>query len=494
MRDKIATFEEMTLITNSLYNKIISKTRRLLSTPADDLVLKHRVPLVDIYMNIAQSRCSMHKIKPFFYPEDGMYYKSQPNIPFCVKNGLSNCKDIPICRFNFEELMTSLIKLEQNLHKVHYTESLLDYIDALEYRVCEILTTSQDKNVHNIETCRRMLDYDEAVCTLSAECMLVISIVALRKYMVGTIGWLRTNGALFVDAEEDFSDEQRGYFDMIKKSLIREYNNMHDETVKNDFTVRYTKACVFRSEKFKYYKEFQLQRRIEYGQIVKKYRNGAEWEKISAASKQELDIHLANRMNDTMAFRISFWLMMEHLMKSKCGVPFSDFSILSQNIIRLSDESLKRIMEISDEVPIYIISLNDACVLWQKTLHVFGCESDCYIQALYFWLSTIQNLCGGYILGKYHIRSLIKCFIDLEPVSSSTPVSTSELAAPRMSLYDILCGPLKDGPIDPHRKMIDELRQPGGGGLRSYLTDRNREGDGFDMDPECAWVGLGPRK
>ncbi len=308
--------------------------------------------------------------------------------------------------------------------------------------------------------------------------------------MVGTIGWLRTSGVSFVDSEVEFSDEQRDYFEIIRKSLIREYCNMHDETMKNEFSVKYSRACVFRSEKFKYYKEFQLQRRIEYGQIVKKYRNQSEWETITDRSKEELNVHLDNKANDTMAFRISFYLMLEHLMRSKCGVPFSDYSILSQNIIRFSDDAFKRVIELSEDVPIYIISLNDACVLWREKLYIFGCESMCYIQAFYHWLVIIQNLCDGLILGKYPIKPLIKCFVDHTPLSSSSTESTT---VTRKSLYDLLCGSAREAPPDPHRKLIEELRQPSGGGLKTYLTEINTTGAGFDMVADCRWATVIPR-
>jgi hypothetical protein len=403
-------------ISNAIYENILNQTKTLLRTPADDPFLIDVIPLTEMYLMIAniKIRCK-HFIPTFTNREDSFYYQSPANIEFCINNKLvfgALVKKVPICNFNIIELIGHLKVLETQFSVLSFCEELIDYVAALEFRVCEFLVTVGTKETHCVPASRVMINESKAVLTKKMQTELIFFIVSIRKHFTCTIQAFASYAKMFHHLEDDeLNEDEHNSLIAIVYALIDAYRVIHDEQLQATFYTTFIKKCVYIRERFMFYNEFQVNAEINYTNAIKKYRSEEVWRQISSSSRRGLDYYLKNDEESNLAFRISFILMIKHVLMVKCGgMNFDDYFIDHGQIKTLTDESIADVMMLAEKIPIYIISLNEACVLWKNEVYIFGSKNYDYVRAIFFWIRIIHEECGDRILGIHDIRPIINTF------------------------------------------------------------------------------------
>lgn len=401
-------------LSDIIYQNILNQTKPLLRTPADDPVLVNVIPMCEMYLMVAHIKIRTRGRNLIYTEVDSFYYKSPFDIKFCVTNGLTfgaECKKSRICKFNIIELIGHLAKLEIKFSSLPFCDELIDYVAALEYRICKLLATPCSTKVHCLAASRVLRPDGKAVLTKKMENELIFYIVSIRKHFIGTVQAFSSYVSYIHKDEDEITEDEQNSLTAIVYALIDAYRVVHDEQLQSTFCKLFVKRTAYIRERFMYYNEFQVNTEINYINAIKKYRSQEVWYTISSSSRRGLDYYLKNDEESDFGFRISFILMIKHLLTVKCGgVQFDDYFIDQGRIKELTDEKIENIITLATKIPIFIISLNEACVLWQKEIYIFGCKNYDYVRAIFYWIRIIHEECDNRILGIYDIRPIIETF------------------------------------------------------------------------------------
>jgi hypothetical protein len=343
------------------------------------------------------------------YSEDeDLQYKLQPDIPFCKEHNLVVSNTVAIGFFNFSELLSSLDCLEMRMHTLPYEDDLLQYLKALEVRIADFLLHAQDMNTHNVSKCRiaSKTDPTSFACSTSAEYMLIIRILSIRKDMMGAIPHYRDHEAC---KRLPFEEELK-LIPIIHNNLLIEAQQIHGDSIQNTFYNAYQRNGIFTSEGYSYLKENPQRTITESGVIVAQYRGSYAWKEVADKSAKEIDAHFYH-MDDPLAFRLVFYYLMKMLMERCVRLPWDMFFFSNNQVKSLSDTELQDdIFMRSHRVPLFIESFNDAAIVTQGKMYVFGPTPVDYLRALYNWLDVIGTVYDDILDGGsdiYELRSII---------------------------------------------------------------------------------------
>jgi hypothetical protein len=344
------------------------------------------LPFTEMYIAIAT--CVVY-LQRFHASQNSFYTTRQSDHEFCNNYNLTVCGNELICRMNIEELIMSLSQLELKLRHIPFKPELIYYVDALEIRVCEILMNVYGSQVQNVVSFRHALQgNDRYACTKTTDFTLTAHILCIRRELGGAVAWWRRlNGQ---NIPPTISDPEMEGIRTIHNSLIRECQRLHGEIQSRTFRSRYIDSSLRASEYIHYLKENPGKTTVDHTVAIKKYRSVAQWRCISTTAFKDMDGFLYY-MKDPLAFRIIMACLLDVQFRSRCNVSWYVVYITSQNFTCLSQEQITDLKIRSEGMPFLVESLNDACIIWDKKIHVFGSEPICYMRALYHWLNIMRR-------------------------------------------------------------------------------------------------------
>lgn len=344
-------------------------------------------PLVVIYLSIANCVLFMREFFPM--DDDVDYYEMCPqDIPYCVANGLNIVPDIPIRNFSLQELTCSLMNIEQNVHNLTYDEALVDYVDALDVRVCDFLVHAMNDVAHNIESCRvRYRSTDLYTCSTSTEYQLVILIMSLRQIIETAVPIWRIEHCR--SKERDADDDTLVH--AVRNKFIVEIQSVHSDTVEDTFYKEYTHQSIVNSEGYLFLKANAISTRIEPGAIIRQFRTVPQWRRIADMAARPVVDFLLTPDADFLGFKIAFNLAADLIFSQTVKAAWAEFSTDGDAIRTMDDIQFATFIEESYRCPTVLFLLNDACIFYKGQLKVFGRQPADYYHALIQWVTIVRQ-------------------------------------------------------------------------------------------------------
>lgn len=396
-------------------------------------------PLVVIYLGVAD--CVLFMRENFPQEGDDFYDMCPQDIHYCVSNGLNIVADIPIRNFSLQELTCSLMCVEQNVHSLTYDEALVEYVDALDVRVCDFLVNAMNDVAHNIESCRvRYRSTDLYTCSTSTEYQLVVLIMSLRQLIETAAPLWRTE--LCVDSERDNDDNT--LVEAVRNKFIVEIQSVHSDTVEDKFYKEYTHQSIANSEGYLFLKANAISSRIEPGAIIRQFRTVPQWRRIADMAARPVVDFLLTPDADFLGFKIAFNLAAELIFSQTVKVAWSEFSADGDAIRAMDSTQFDTFVEESYRCPTVLFLLNDACIFYKGQLTVFGRRHTDYYHALIQWVTIVRRQMNSEFRPCRSVMPLAATLFGETRPSSSSPVSDDNDVSQEEESSDSLWMPLAE--------------------------------------------------
>lgn len=386
-------------------------------------------PLTNIYLGIAC--CLLHLREHTLYTgRRDLFFDEQQNIDYCMRYRLDVKHHVPISHFSFEDLALSLLKLERSLFALSYHSDLELYVDALDVRLCELIShTNCEAMLDNPEysTSLSNVGSDEHYCSTSGEYYLIVSILAIRKSLTSALPRLREDAVQRVLER----DEDKRMLKHLQQVFLTKCRNVHSDDVDNAFAERYKELMTFISEVFLFLKLNGPDTRPDHASIVTQFRNRTYWDNITNVAHSSIDQYLEYPDRNCVAFRVLFMQMAELLFQQQLQISWTQFCLDGEQIYKMDNLAYDDFVKLSHAKPFFVQSLNDACIFFRGQLFVFGKESQHYLHAFKEWLDIVNTEMHGVINDCQTIRPLLEYIIDEDAslrihVQSGASSSTDE--------------------------------------------------------------------
>lgn len=366
-------------------------------------------PLLFIYSFIAsinrvvfdrwQYRATPDEKKKYAY-----YYSAQDSIDFCVDNQLIVTVGTCVCDYNISELLRAFDQLETKLHTLSFCAELVLYLEALELRAGDFLLRKQDAESLNVENLRVMHPTEGwFVCTTACEYMIITRALCLRAALEGVLESFRDHEQCI---REPYAEEM-ARVEIIFKTMLAEIQNVHSDKLQDDFIAMYERASIRTSVGYQWMKENFGTSFPEPGAAINQFEGAAAWNAICSQSKTAIDRHFYE-MKDPLAFWLIFFAVVEMMLKATVkvnwatsnadheeGCRVSDYFITNYTLRTLEYGTLDTILLKSHTVPLFLQSFNDASIMLQGQLFIFGNRPIDYLRALHAWVDIIDTVFHG---------------------------------------------------------------------------------------------------
>jgi hypothetical protein len=442
--DRILSCDQVKRLHSLLYEVVRANVRYLspgIPSSHDDYETS---PLVVIYLGVAS--CVLF-LRDFFSPDGTDYYHMCPqDIEYCIDNELNVVSDIPIKNFSLQELTCSLMNVEQRAHDLTYSEHLVDYIDALDARVCEFLVYALDEVSHNIESCRvRYRSTDLYTCATSTEYQLVILIMSLRQLVETAVPVWRTDSSLSWNRDAD----DNLLIETARNKFIVELQSVHSDIVSDKFYKEYTQRSIANSEGYLFLKANAIASRIEPGSIIRQFRTIPQWRHVADMAARPVVDFLFAPHADFLGFKIAFNLATDLVFSQTIKASWSEFSADGDTIRAMDDTQFDTFVEESYQCPVVLFLLNDACIFYKGQLTIYGRRHTDYYHALIQWVTIVRQNMNGEFRPCRSIMPLAAALFNetrTPPSSSSTSTGDEDFDS------------LSDSMWMPMSKIIDEMQ------------------------------------
>lgn len=390
-----------------LYNKLLSSVKWISPAVPTETDKFMNSQIVAIYFSIATCILFLKDYWPLH--KDEPYYKKQTEITYCVDFNLVVSSVAKICDFSMEELITSLDQIELRIHELQYCQELVDYVDALEIRVCEFLLNLYDNKIHNSKAHRCVVKPGKYGCSTSAEYELIIKLISIRESLASSLISLRTH-----DASER-TEQDIHLAGKIHGTLISICGDIYGDTIPQKFYDKYTEEAVTTSEGYSYYMIHGVHVRLDMPSIIRQFRDIPQWGAISETANTPLLDFITKPQDNFLAFKILFNLLLELAFSRALEENWGDYFMKGSDVRRYPKNKLDATLEMSKKTPIFIESFNDACVLTGGELYVFGKEPEDYFSAFAFWMEVVASKHSYRLKESINIYPLISLMLGKEP-------------------------------------------------------------------------------
>lgn len=343
-------------------------------------------PLVLIYDGVATC---VQFLRQFFPTDD--YYSTRPaDIPYCVRHELTAAADVEIRAFTLQQLIGALTQLEQSAHTLTYSEELVAYVDALDARVCDFLLFAMPDVAHNIESYRVQYAPDLYTCNTGTEYQLIVLILAVRQL-------IESAAPLWRDEEEEMpcSPDDELLVATVRAKFIAEIQSVHSDIVEENFYKRYTQESISNSEGYLFMKANPTSTRIEPGPIIRQFRNVPQWRRITETAARPVSDFLFEPELDFLGFKIAFMLAADLIFSQTLRASWFEFYADGNRVRAMNATEYQVFIDETYRVPIIVVLLNDACVMFRGSLTVFGRRHTDYYRAFVHWMAVVQHELGG---------------------------------------------------------------------------------------------------
>jgi hypothetical protein len=382
-------------------------------------------PLINIYLLIAKiNHIIQDDMRRHLGNDDeSVYFKKQPDIPFCVNHNLLSSSIVPINMFNFTELLSALDNLELSLSKVSYSTDLLLYLEALEFRIADFLLYTQTGEELCIAECRQPFPTpaDQKhdpwyVLTGSAEYMLIVRIISIRHDMLGALPSFRNHSECI---REPFNEELAA-MPIMFNALMEQIQRIHSDNTQNKFTDSYRRNSLITSVGYFWLKDAIGDfKEPDVASAYSRFLGLAAWNNVCERASYDLGEHFY-KMNDPLGFWIAFYLVMDIILRMTLRMPWAnkdeeaddtkvrlyDYIVPDVMLREMNDDELNNMLMRSNNAPIIVQSFNDAGLIFKEKLYIFGNKPVDFLRALYNWILIIDEGFGGVLAGIASIYEL----------------------------------------------------------------------------------------
>jgi hypothetical protein len=402
-----------------LYNKLVSSIIWLSPAVPTETDKYARSLIVSVFFTIATCLLFLKDYWPL--PPDDVYYKKQTEIPYVVDFKLGVSTTARICDFSMEELITSMDQIELRLYGLQYHPDLVEYVDALEIRVCEFYLYLYDKNVHNVKNnCVKVEpgEYDRKNnkikpgkygCTSSAEYELANKILSIRQTLTWSLTCLRTH---------DYTQHSLQDLHLAQKihaALLVVCGNIYGDTIPEKFYNQYTEWIVSLSEGHAYFFLNGPNVRLDAPGIIRQFRKVQHWSIISSTANRPLLEFMETPQNNYLAFKVLFKLLMELVFRQTLEENYLEYYHSASDIHRYPQSKIEAMKETSKKNPLIIDSFNEACVMTGGDMYVFGKEPEDWFVAFAFWMEIVASKHAYKLKESILIYPLISLMLEKEP-------------------------------------------------------------------------------
>lgn len=376
-------------------------------------------PLVVIYDGVA---ACVHFLRQFFPldVEDDYYVRRPGDIPYCVQYGLAGVADAEIRAFTLQQLLCVLSHLEQSAHTIVYDDALTLFVDALDARVCDFLLYAMPDVAHNIENCRVAVGPDLFTCSTAMEFQLVVSILAVRQLLESAAPLWRGNELPVPPREEDAV-----LVAAVRAKFIAEIQSVHSDIVEENFYKRYTQDSIANSEGYLFLKANPSSTRIDPGSIIRQFRNVPQWRRITETAARPVVDFLFDADTDFLGFKIAFALAADLIFNQTLRCSWFEFFTDGTRIRNMNASDYQIFIEETYRAPIFVVLLNDACVMFRGRLTVFGRRHDDYYRALIHWMVIVQQELDGQYRRYRQIAPLVDVLFNTQIASAPSRAGPS---------------------------------------------------------------------
>lgn len=387
---RVLDLEQLARLHGLLYQAAVANVRYLsmgLPGAQDEY---ENCPLVVIYT--AMAACTDFMRQHFPLVERDLYTTRPVDVPYCVRHGLVADGDTPIRHFSLQQLMCALQHIECSAHSLAFEPDLVAYIDALDVRVCDFLVRAMDATAHNVESYRVEYDRDLYTCNTATEYHLVVLMLGVRQL-------IETAVPLWRDEERmpPMSEDEETLVMAVRAKFIHEIQSVHSDIIEDSFYKMYTYQSITNSEGYLFLKANPLASRIEAGAIIRQFRNVPQWRRITETAARSVADFLFEPETDALGFKIAFALAADLIFSQTLRTTWFRHSADGHRLRLMDSGEFQVMIEDSYNVPIVLVLLNDACVLFKGRVTVFGQRDLDYYRALVHWLTIIrQELNGQY--------------------------------------------------------------------------------------------------
>lgn len=417
--DHVSLNEEIEKLKSFLYFLCLSHIRYLSGHLENDDGFQ-TMPLVNIYLFIARLTHLLHE-RHLRRDEIELFRTyTQAQIKLCIEHKLIAVTSVALNALNMNELLSSLDMLEINLYNgVPFGDELLQYLACLELRICDFLLYTQSIDNHCVETCRTPLG-DDYCCRSSAEYMLVIRILSIRKELEGSLHHLRNHE----DCVRNPFPEEMETCKVIYHSMLYHAQKIHGDIIQNKFVKAYELSCVPTSIGYMWLQQNGFGSPYpDPGPALTQYFGSAFWKATTEKSHTSIDRHFFE-MSDLNAFWLAFYYIVEMLMESSIKMPWNDepprgcyvsnYFISNQILKTMSMIQKMNLDRASHRCPRFVQCFTDAGVLFRGKLYIFGNKPIDYIRALFNWILIIDEVFEGMFEGKSTLIQFKKLLFDEE--------------------------------------------------------------------------------
>lgn len=404
-------------------------------------------PLVVVYDGVAACVQFLRHFFPLTAEDD--YYTLRPAaIPYCVTHGLAAVADAEIRCFTLQQLICALTLLEQSTHTIVYDEALVLYIDALDARVCDFLLCAMPDVAHNVESGRVPFDAELYTCSTAMEYQLVVLILAVRQL-------LESAAPLWRGETAPHRPEDEVLVASVRAKFIAEIQSVHSDIVEENFYKRYTQDSIANSEGYLFLKSNPSTTRIEPGSIIRQFRNVPQWRRITETAARPVADFLFDPETDFLGFKIAFSLAADLIFNQTLRCSWFEFATDGDRVRGMGASDYQIFVEETYRAPVFVVVLNDACVVFRGRLTVFGRQHTDYYRALVHWLAIVQQDLNGQYRRYRPIAPLLEALFQT-PTPSAPPrcAQSSEVAG--ITRRDFVVSDGEESPcIDPTRILAE---------------------------------------
>lgn len=311
--------------------------------------------------------------------------------PFCVRYRLCT-SHTSIENYNIDELICSLTVLERNWRNLPYHEGLCVYLDALEWRICDILTNALSDQTHNIAELRTEYKIHKEsgkmlyVFNSEAEYNFSVRIIALRQELSTCMLECRMPLNKLTSKMPEFNED---LVEIVTCNLAYSMFKMHSDYINNAFSSQYYNMSVSKSEAYIFLKKHPTQTEVIPQDAISELRSSVgEWRRIGSKARGDITMAILNT-DDPLSCMIAVYLIMQELLMQCTERSWRDYVVPQYSLENISDMERDSILQRSLKTPLFMHSMNEACIMWKKRMYVVGASGKDYMRALTLWLVLV---------------------------------------------------------------------------------------------------------
>jgi hypothetical protein len=138
--------------------------------------------------------------------------------------------------------------------------------------------------------------------------------------------------------------------------------------------------------------------RVDAQMIIGKMRSTAQWRAITERCARPLTDIIHCQEKDFLGWKLLFHIVIDLLLQRFLKIRWLPYAMKGVYVAKMDENEFHNLTLQSTNSPIFIESFNEACILSQGVLHIFGSSKDAYLRAIFFWIEVIRSVHNNKVL------------------------------------------------------------------------------------------------